>query len=96
MDLPARRRLFHPEPEEHAASALSDSGHQPDCPGICRPAAVIATAAADDQITQAEAKQIRARWEELKTVTEGFVACCEEGNFSHIRNHAAKHAAASQ
>lgn len=55
---------------------------------------VIAKATADDAITQPEAKQIRARWEELKTVTEGFVACCEEGNFSHIRNHAAKHAAA--
>jgi len=58
--------------------------------------AVIATAAADSQITQAESRQIRARWEELKTVTEGFVACCEEGNFSHLRNHAAKHAAANQ
>jgi hypothetical protein len=51
---------------------------------------VIATATADDKITQPEAQQIRARWEELKAVTEGFVACCEEGNFSHIRNHAAK------
>ncbi|HEY1719126.1 MAG TPA: hypothetical protein VGH42_12640 [Verrucomicrobiae bacterium] len=29
--------------------------------------AVIATAAADNQITPAEAEQIRARWEELKT-----------------------------
>ena len=47
--------------------------------------AVIATAAADNQITAAEAKQIRARWEELKTVTEGFVECCEEGNFSAIK-----------
>jgi len=57
---------------------------------------VIAKAANDNQITQAEAKEIRARWEELKTVTEGFVACCEEGNFSHLRNHASKHAAANQ
>lgn len=57
--------------------------------------AVIAKATADDKITQPEAKEIRARWEELKTVTEGFVACCEEGNFSGIRNHAARHAAAS-
>jgi len=48
--------------------------------------AVIANAAADNQITSAEAKQIRARWEELKTVTEGFVACCEEGNFSTLKN----------
>ena len=56
---------------------------------------VIANATADDAITQPEAKQSRARWEELKAVTEGFVACCEEGNFSGIRNHVAKQAAAS-
>ena len=48
--------------------------------------AVIATAAADNQITANEAKTIRARWEELKSVTEGFVACCEEGNFSALKN----------
>jgi hypothetical protein len=47
--------------------------------------AVVATAAGDNQITLAEAQQIRARWEELKCVTEGFVACCEEGNFSALR-----------
>jgi len=47
--------------------------------------AVIATAAADNQITQAESKEIRARWEELKSVTEGFVACCEEGNFLPLK-----------
>jgi hypothetical protein len=47
--------------------------------------AVIASAAADNQITQKEAQNIRARWEELKTVTESFVACCEEGNFVPLR-----------
>ena len=47
--------------------------------------AVIATAAADNQITKKEAESIRARWEELKSVTEGFVACCEEGNFSLLK-----------
>lgn len=47
--------------------------------------AVIAITAADNQITPKEAKQIRARWEELKSVTEGFVACCEEGNFSSLK-----------
>ena len=47
--------------------------------------AVIATAASDNQITAKEATSIRARWEELKTVTEGFVACCEEGNFSMLK-----------
>lgn len=48
--------------------------------------AVVATAAADNQITSAEAKQIRARWEDLKSVTEGFVASCENGNFDSLRN----------
>src|SRR5258707_263787 len=47
--------------------------------------AVIATAAADNQITKKESEQIRARWEELKCVTEGFVACCEEGNFLPLK-----------
>ncbi len=47
--------------------------------------AVIAVAAGDNQITEKEAKQIRGRWEELKTVTETFVACCEEGNFSVLK-----------
>jgi hypothetical protein len=46
---------------------------------------VIAVAAADNSITKHEAKSIRARWEELKSVTEGFVRCCEEGNFSQMR-----------
>jgi hypothetical protein len=47
--------------------------------------AVIATAAADNQVTNKEAKDIRARWEELKSVTEEFVACCEEGNFNCLK-----------
>ena len=51
---------------------------------------VVAAAAADNQITPAEAKQIRARWEELKSVTEGFVACCEEGNFGPMKKEAAR------
>jgi len=47
--------------------------------------AVVAAAAADNQITKTEAHQIRARWEKLKSVTEGFVACCEEGNFLPLK-----------
>src|SRR3974390_2096622 len=47
--------------------------------------AVIATAALDNQITDKEAAAIRDRWEELKSVTEGFVACCEEGNFAPLK-----------
>ena len=49
---------------------------------------VVAAAAADNQITPAEARQIRARWEELKSVTEGFVACCENGNFGPMKKEA--------
>ena len=43
--------------------------------------AVIAKAASDNHISHEEAKQIRARWQELKSVAEGFVTCCEKGNF---------------
>jgi hypothetical protein len=45
---------------------------------------VIANAAADNLVSKPESRRIRDRWEELKTVTEGFVRCCEEGNFAHI------------
>lgn len=47
--------------------------------------AVIAMAAADNQINAKEAAIIRKRWEELKCVTETFVACCEEGNFAELK-----------
>jgi transposase len=47
--------------------------------------AVVAAAAADNRISPEESKKIRARWEELKCATEGFVRCCEEGNFSKLR-----------
>ena len=47
---------------------------------------VIATAASDNHVSKKEAALIRARWEDLKCVTEGFVRCCEEGNFGPIKN----------
>jgi hypothetical protein len=47
--------------------------------------AVIAAAAADNRISSCEAKAIRGRWELLKCATEGFVRCCEEGNFAHLK-----------
>lgn len=53
----------------------------------------IAMAAGDNKISKQEAKNIRARWEELKQVTELFVHCCENGNFSEIREKAEKEAA---
>lgn len=56
---------------------------------------VVAVAAADNRITQPEAAKIRARWEELKTVTETFVACCEQGNFAPIERAAAQPGRAS-
>ncbi len=45
---------------------------------------VIANAAVDNDISKAEAERIRSRWEDLKSVTEGFVRACEEGNFQTI------------
>ena len=42
----------------------------------------ISQAAADNVITNKESKEIRHSWEELKCYCEGFVHCCEEGDFS--------------
>jgi len=49
---------------------------------------VMATAAADSQITAAESQSIRARWDKLKSVTEEFVQCCEDGNFREMKKSA--------
>jgi hypothetical protein len=46
---------------------------------------VIAAAAADQAISPDEAKSIRARWEELKSVTEGFVRSAEKGRFGELQ-----------
>ncbi|MGA2555137.1 MAG: phage regulatory CII family protein [Verrucomicrobiota bacterium] len=46
---------------------------------------VIADAAHDNQVTAQDAKSIRARWEELKSVTEEFVLGCEEGDYRAIK-----------
>lgn len=56
---------------------------------------VIAVAAADNQISPTEAKAIRRRWEDLKSVTEGFVCHCEEGNFAEIKETAEKRSQAT-
>lgn len=47
--------------------------------------ATIAHASADNTISKEEAKTIRRRWEELKTVTEGFVKAAEGGNFGPVK-----------
>lgn len=41
----------------------------------------ISTAAIDQRISPAEAKKIRMEWDDLKRFTEGFVRCCENGDF---------------
>ena len=46
---------------------------------------VVATSARDNRITPDEAARIRKRWEQLKSATEGFVHCCEQGNFGPLR-----------
>lgn len=51
---------------------------------------VIAVAAADSQITKEEAKAIRRRWEDLKSVTEGFVRHCELGDFDALKDSVAQ------
>jgi len=47
--------------------------------------AVMADSAHDNRITDEEAKYIRARWEELKSVAEEFVRSCEEGDFRNMK-----------
>jgi hypothetical protein len=44
--------------------------------------ATIAQASADSTITKDEARGIRRRWEELKSVTEAFVRAAETGGFN--------------
>jgi len=58
--------------------------------------ATIAISSADSVITKEEARNIRRRWEELKSVTEGFVKAAESGNFGPVKDLAesAKAAAA--
>lgn len=53
---------------------------------------VISAASTDQQVTAAEAKSIRAKWEELKTATEGFVNAAEKGAY---RDHSSGGSAAS-
>jgi hypothetical protein len=50
--------------------------------------ATIAMSSSDNVITKDEAKKIRARWEELKSVTEGFVQAAEAGTFGPAKAEA--------
>jgi len=53
---------------------------------------VIAVAASDSAISKDEAKAIRRRWEDLKSVTEGFVRQCESGDFAALKDAAERRA----
>lgn len=44
----------------------------------------ISQAALDSSITQDEAQEIRQQWDRLKCFGEGFVRCCEEGDFEKM------------
>ena len=45
----------------------------------------ITDAAADHKITKKETKIIRKHWDELKSIAEGFVRACEEGEFDKLQ-----------
>ena len=44
----------------------------------------ISESALDHSITRDEARTIRESWDQLKSYAEGFVRCCEEGDFESI------------
>ena len=45
----------------------------------------ISEAAQDNAIANNESKRIRKVWNALKSFTEGFVTCCEKGDFQKMR-----------
>lgn len=45
----------------------------------------ISEAAIDQSIKREEAEEIREVWDKLKSYAEGFVVCCEKGNFERMR-----------
>ncbi|MDF1823328.1 MAG: hypothetical protein P1U68_01725 [Verrucomicrobiales bacterium] len=46
---------------------------------------VVSKAAQDNTIDPDESAQIRIVWDKLKSYCEGFVRCCEEGDFEQIQ-----------
>lgn len=46
---------------------------------------VVSKAALDNTIDPQESKEIRIVWDKLKAYCEGFVRCCEEGDFEQIQ-----------
>ncbi|MCB1066224.1 MAG: hypothetical protein KDN20_25300 [Verrucomicrobiae bacterium] len=51
---------------------------------------VISQAAVDNTITSDESAEIRRVWDRLKAYCEGFVRCCEEGDFEQIKTDLAQ------
>jgi len=45
---------------------------------------IVATSVEDNYVSKAEAKAIRAEWEELKSLVEGFVTSCEQGKLNPL------------
>ncbi len=50
----------------------------------------VASAASDSKIGVHEAENIRKEWESLKRIAEGYVKCCEAGNFKKLGQQIAK------
>ena len=51
---------------------------------------IVAGAASDSKISAREAENIRTEWESLKRIAEGYVKCCEAGNFKQLGQQMAK------
>ena len=49
---------------------------------------LVSHAAGDGHISPGETEDIRARWEKIKSVTEGYVRDCERNRFEAIRDDA--------
>ena len=50
----------------------------------------VAGAASDSRIGTREAKNIRQEWETLKRIAEGYVKCCEAGDFKRLNHQLTK------
>ena len=46
---------------------------------------MVSKAAQDNNIDPMESAEIRIVWDRLKAYCEGFVRCCEEGDFEQIQ-----------
>ena len=50
----------------------------------------VASAASDSKISQREARAIRREWEKLKRIAEGYIQCCEGGDFKQLNREMKK------